>query len=361
MSVNEVIANQALQNLGKQPGEYSIISPLDDINRHQSTNDTVPTAVKIAALFSLEKLEDGVVQIQESLQDAEQRFARIVKVGRTQYQDAVLTTLGRSFGAFADLINRDRWRLSKCRERLRTVNIGGTAIGSGLAAKRDYIFSVIENLREITGLPLNRAENLVDATQNLDAFAEVSGIIRTLATSLIKICGDLRLMSSGPAAGLAEIRLPAVQAGSSIMPGKVNPVIPEAVQQAAMQYLGRDSVIAGSVSSGSLELNPFLPVIAENLLRGMDELRTGVILLAEKCIGGITANEENCSRQAENSTATITALVEIIGYERAQQLQEFARAQGLTLRQAAVESDLLSEEEFSIAVSPEHVLKLGGE
>ena len=283
MNVNEVLANRALEILGLPHGEYARVSPLDDINLHQSTNDTYPTALRLAAIRLLHGLEKKVVALQESFQRAEKRFAHVVKVGRTEYQDAVLTTLGREMSAYAEAINRDRWRIYKCEERLRVVNLGGTAIGTGLAAPREFIFRAVEQLRELTGIGFARAENLVDATQNADVFVEVSGILKAHAVSLMKICSDLRLLSSGPDAGLGEIRLPARQAGSSIMPGKVNPVIPEAATQAAMLAMGNDSVIAAACAAGSLELNAFLPLVADCLLENLDVLaraddRAGAVL-----------------------------------------------------------------------------------
>ena len=209
MNVNEVIANRALEIAGKEKGDYSFISPLDDVNLHQSTNDTYPTALKIAAIRMIRSLEQSVLALQEAFQVKEKEFAHVVKIGRTQLQDAVLTTLGREMGAYAEAFNRDRWRFSKCEERLRVVNLGGTAIGSGLGAPRQYIFRVVDNLREITGIGLARAENLIDNTQNTDVFVEVSGMLKACAVSILKISNDLRLMSSGPDAGLAEIILPA--------------------------------------------------------------------------------------------------------------------------------------------------------
>jgi aspartate ammonia-lyase len=317
MNVNEVLANRALELLGLDHGQYSRVSPLDDINLHQSTNDTYPTALRLAAIRLLHTLEQNVVALQESFQRAEKRFAHVVKVGRTQYQDAVLTTLGREMSAYAEAMNRDRWRIYKCEERLRVVNLGGTAIGTGLAAPRDFIFRVVEQLRALTGIGFARAENLVEATQNTDVFAEVSGILKAHAVSLIKISTDLRLLSSGPDAGLGEIRLPARQAGSSIMPGKVNPVIPEAATQAAMLAMGNDSVIGAACAAGSLELNAFLPLIAHCLLENLEILSRADDLLCRYCVDGIEADEARCRAHVENSTAAATALVPVLGYERA--------------------------------------------
>ena len=276
MNVNEVLANRALELLGAARGDDRRVSPTDHVNLHQSTNDVFPTALRVAALWGLGGSIRPSSALQEAFQAKERAFAHIVKVGRTEMQDAVLTTLGREMSAYAEALNRDRWRLAKCGERLRVVNLGGTAIGTGLAAPRDYIFRVVEELRDITGLGLARAENLVEATQNADVFVEVSGLLKTLASTLIKICGDLRLLSSGPDAGLGEIRLPARQAGSSIMPGKVNPVIPEAVTQAALLAIGHDQALTMAVAMGSLELNPFLPLVAHCLLESFDLLARGV-------------------------------------------------------------------------------------
>jgi len=359
MNVNEVLANRALQTLDEPLGDYKKISPLDDINLHQSTNDTYPTALKLAAIRLLHTLEQKVVELQESFQCAEKRFAHVVKVGRTQYQDAVLTTLGREMSAYAEAINRDRWRIYKCEERLRVVNLGGTAIGTGLAAPREFIFRVVDQLRALTGIGFARAENLVEATQNTDVFTEVSGILKAHAVSLLKICGDLRLLSSGPDAGFGEIRLPARQAGSSIMPGKVNPVIPEAASQAAMLVMGNDQVIAAACAAGSLELNAFLPLIAHCLLEDMDLLARADDLLRRHCVDGIEADEARCRAHVENSTAAATALVPALGYDRAGDAARLARESNRTLRQIVLDNQWMTAKEFDEAISPEAVCRLG--
>ena len=281
MNVNEVIANRALRILGNPPGSFEIISPLDDINLHQSTNDTYPTALKIAAIRLLRELEHNVLTLQEAFQHKEKEFAHVVKIGRTQLQDAVLTTLGREMSAYAEALNRDRWRIYKCEERLRVVNLGGTAIGTGLGAPKQFIFRVVDRLRENTNIGLARAENLIDGTQNTDVFVEVSGILKAHATNLLKISNDLRLLSSGPDAGFGEINLPAKQAGSSIMPGKVNPVIPEAVAQVAIRVMGNDQVITHACSSGNLELNQFMPLIADALLENLTLLNNACFIFRE--------------------------------------------------------------------------------
>ena len=340
-------------------GCYDYISPLDDLNLHQSTNDTYPTALRLAAIRLLQALEKNVVALQESFQAAEKKFAHVVKVGRTQFQDAVLTTLGREMSAYAEAINRDRWRIYKCEERLRVVNLGGTAIGTGLAAPRQYIFQVVDQLREITGIGFARAENLVDATQNADVFVEVSGILKAHAVSLLKICGDLRLLSSGPEAGFGEIRLPARQAGSSIMPGKVNPVIPEAVSQAAMRVIGHDATITMACASGSLELNPFLPLVADSLLDSLDLLTRANDILRRHCVDGIEADEARCRELVENSTAAVTALLPALGYEAAAEVAKLARENRRSIRETVIALGWLTGEEFDELISPESVCRLG--
>ena len=359
MCVNEVLANRALQLLGEPLGTYSRVSPLDDINLHQSTNDTYPTALKLAAIRLLKELETQVVALQEAFQEKEKHFAHVVKVGRTEMQDAVLTTLGREMGAYAEAFNRDRWRIYKCEERLRVVNLGGTAIGTGLAAPRQYIFRVVDMLREVTGIGFARAENLVEATQNADVFVEVSGILKACAVSLIKVSGDLRLLSSGPDAGFGEIRLPAVQAGSSIMPGKVNPVIPEAVTQAGMMVIGYDAALTQACAHGSLELNPFLPLVATCLLESCTMLTNACGLLARRCVTGIEADEARCRAHVEGSTAVATALLSTLGYERMCGVVQRAQAAGKTVRDVVLEEGLVSVEQFEELISPEALCRLG--
>jgi aspartate ammonia-lyase len=359
MNINEVIANRALQLLDKQPGTYSIISPLDDINLHQSTNDTYPTALKIAAIRMLRQLEQNVLKLQESFQQKEKTFAAIVKIGRTQLQDAVLTTLGREMGAYAEAFNRDRWRIYKCEERLRVVNLGGTAIGTGLGAPKQFIFRVVDKLRENTNIGLARAENLIDATQNADVFVEVSGILKALATNLLKVSNDIRFMSSGPDAGLGEINLPQKQAGSSIMPGKVNPVIPEAVAQIAIRVMGNDQTIAVACGSGNLELNQFMPLIADVLLENLILLTNAVDIFNRHCIKDITANEAVCKYKVENSTATITALIPKIGYNKAGEVLQKAKKESVSIKDVLLTNQIMSENEFNELISPEAVCKLG--
>ncbi len=375
MNVSEVLANRALQILGEEevreapvatenglvsrPGYYDRVSPLDDLNLHQSTNDTYPTALRVAAILLIHDLEDQLVALQEAFQALEQKFAHVVKVARTEMQDAVLTTLGREMGAYAEALARDRWRVYKCEERLRVVNLGGTAIGTGLAAPRQYIFRVVDTLRDLTGIGFARAENLVEATQNADVFVEVSGILKACATTLLKVSGDLRLLSSGPEAGIGEIRLPQRQAGSSIMPGKVNPVIPEAVSQAAMLIMGYDQVIASAVSGGSLDLNPFLPLVADCLLESILLLGRSCEILRRNCVEGIEADEARCRIHVESSTAIATALLPALGYERTCEVVARSRETGRTIRATVLEDGILSSEGLEQLLSPEAVTRLG--
>ncbi len=359
MNVNEVIANRALEHLQKPLGSYDIVSPTDDINRHQSTNDTFPTALRVAAIRGLRELQARVVELQESFQQKEREFDHLVKLGRTQLQDAVLVTLGREMGAYADALSRDRWRIYKCEERLRVVNLGGTAVGTGLGAPTEYIFKVSERLRRITGLGLARAEDLIDATQNADVFVEVSGILKALATNLLKIAQDLRLMSSGPSGGLNEVKLPARQAGSSIMPGKVNPVIPEAVIQAAVQASAYDASVREAASLGNLELNAFLPLIADALLNQIDLLTHASTVFRTHCIDGLEANEDVLKREIDSATATVTALVDEIGYENACRVASQSNATGKSVKDTAVEMGLITAERCNEILSPASVTRLG--
>ncbi len=359
MNVNEVIANRAIQIRGGIPGEYKKIHPLEDINLHQSTNDTYPTALKVAAVFELQHLERGLVALFEAFQRKEKEFAHVVKVGRTEMQDAVLTTLGREMAAYAEALSRDRWRVYKCEERLRVVNLGGTAIGTGISAPRQFIFRATEHLRDITGIGLARAENLIDATQNADVFVEVSGILKACAATLFKISSDLRLLSSGPDAGFGEISLPPRQAGSSIMPGKVNPVIPEAVSQATLMVMGNDQALTHACALGNLELNAFMPLIAESLLTNIHLLAQSCLILRTFCVEGITANEERCRQHVDNSTAAITALVERIGYGNAQEAAYAATRECRSIRDIVLERGFVTPGEYDELISPEYVTRLG--
>lgn len=359
MNVNEVIANRAEVLLGGARGQYRFVHPNDHVNLHQSTNDVFPTALRIASIRALRVLEQTLAGLQTALQDKEQEFAGIVRLGRTQLQDACPTTLGASFSAWAEGIARDRWRVFKCEERLRVVNLGGTAIGTGIAAPREYIFGVVERLRVLTGLGLARAENLIDATQNADVFVEVSGILKAHAVNLIKLSADLRLLSSGPRGGFGEIRLPAVQVGSSIMPGKINPVVCEAASQAGMYAIGNDAMVSLAAQSGQLELNAFLPLIAHALLGSVGALTRACRMLADKCVAGIEADPERCQEHVERSLSVATALVPLLGYETAAQVAKEALLSGRSVREVALTQGLLDEARLARQLSPEAMTALG--
>lgn len=314
MNVNEVIANLALKIAGRECGDYDAIHPLDDVNRGQSTNDVYPTALRIAAVELLRELSDGCVKLQTALQVKENEFDSIKKLGRTELMDAVPITLGNEFGAYAQAIARDRWRLYKVEERLRQVNIGGTAVGRADNAERRYRFEVIDQLREITNIGLASAEYPMDITQNNDVFVEVSGLLKALAVSLMKISNDLRLMNSGPHGGLGEIRLAAMQLGSTIMPGKINPVIPEMTMQAAMKVIANDSAITMAAAHGEFELNAFFPLIADTLLESLSLLERTVFLFRTRCVERIEPNRERCRELLEGSFAFATAYTAALGY-----------------------------------------------
>lgn len=322
MNVNEVIANLALKKLGKNIGEYEFIHPLDDVNRGQSTNDVYPTALRIAAIELLRELSEGCAKLQQSLQIKENEFDDIKKLGRTEMMDAVEITLGSEFGAYAQAIARDRWRIYKVEERLRQVNIGGTAVGKADNAERKYRFGIIENLREITNIGLAATEYPMDITQNNDVFVEVSGLLKALAVNLMKISNDLRLMNSGPHGGIGEIKLAAMQTGSTIMPGKVNPVIPEMVMQAVIKVIANDSAITVAAAHGEFELNAFLPLIADCLLESLSLLERAVTIFRKKCVDLIIPNRERCLELLNSSYAFATAFTSKLGYDKVSQIIE---------------------------------------
>jgi aspartate ammonia-lyase len=316
MNVNEVAANLALHRLGKPYGDYETVHPLHHVNLHQSTNDVYPTALRIAAISGVRNLSESLARLQGALQEKEKAFDGILKTGRSEMQAAVPITLGREFSGFAEAIARDRWRTFKCEERLRLVNLGGTAIGTGLTAPKRYIFRVIEVLRSLTGMGLSRNENAIDATANADAFVEVSGTLKSSAVNFSKIAGDLRLLHF-----LGEIRLPPLQAGSSIMPAKINPVMMEALMQASIAVRANDFVIAECAAHGSLQINEFLPPIAAALLESIAMLDRAAWALAAH-VAGIEANAEVCARHLYDSPTLITAFIPHISYARAEALAE---------------------------------------
>jgi aspartate ammonia-lyase len=320
MNVNEVLANLALKTMGKAPGSYGIIHPLEDVNRGQSTNDVYPTALRIAAIELLRRLSGECAKLQESLQKKENEFDGIKKLGRTELMDAVPVSLGAEFGAWAQAIARDRWRLYKIEERLRQVNLGGAAVGMEDTLPgslyRKYHYGVIEKLRELCGMGLAAAEYPMDITQNNDVFVEVSGLLKALSVNIMKISGDLRLMNSGPRGGFGEIHLAALQTGSSVMPGKVNPVIPEMLIQCAIKVQANDLSITAAASHGEFELNAFMPLIADSLLESLSLLSGALPLFREKCIDALVPDRERCAALLEGSCAFAMAWVPLLGYEK---------------------------------------------
>jgi aspartate ammonia-lyase len=356
MNVNEVIANLALRHLGKPCGDYDTVHPIHHVNLHGSTNDLYPTALRVAAIGGVRRLSASLAKLQGAFQDKEKAFASIVKMGRTEMQAAVPMTLGQEFSAFAEAVARDRWRTFKCEERLRLVNLGGTAIGTGLTAPRDYIFRVIEVLRSLTGMGLSRNENAIDGTANADAFVEVSGILKACAATLSKIAGDLRLLHF-----LGEIELPPLQAGSSIMPGKVNPVMMEAVMQTGMAVRANDMIVTECAARGTLQINEFMPAIAWALLDSICMLDATAEAFANH-IAKIEGNAGRCAAFVDESTALITAFVPRIGYDRANALiEEYSTARsgaaGLPLREFL--AGKFGRELVDEVLSPQNLVRLG--
>jgi aspartate ammonia-lyase len=320
MNCNEVLANLALIKLGHKPGDYEFCHPLDDVNRGQSTNDVYPTALRIAAILLLRRLSQSVANLQEALQEKENEFAKIPKLARTELMDAVPMTLGQEFGAYAQAIARDRWRLYKMEERLREINLGGQAVGLAGRANKLFRFGMVERLRQATGLGLAAAEYPLDVTQNNDVFVEASGLLRALAVNLKKIAGDLRLMNSGPYGGLGEIRLAPLQLGSTIMPGKVNPVLPEMVVCAAYKVMANDLALTMAAGDGEFELNAFVPVIAESLLNSLELLVAATDLFRTKAVVTLAPEPTRCLELLDRSLAAAASYAPYLGYDRVSQI-----------------------------------------
>lgn len=344
MSANEIIANRAIEILGGELGDYSIIHPNDHVNYGQSTNDVFPTSGKIATIRLLENTKKSLIKLVEALDKKSIEFDDYVKIGRTQMQDAIPIRLGQEFNAYSKVIIRDIKRFDQAIEAMSEVNLGATAIGTGLNADEDYVKKVVPNLSNVTGLDLRQAEDLVDGTQNLDGFVFVSSIVKTSAVSLSKISNDLRLMSSGPRCGFNEIDLPPRQNGSSIMPGKVNPVIPEVVSQVAFNIIGNDTTITMAAEAGQLELNAFEPVIFFKLFESLRTLKGAVDTLVEHCIDGIVGNKEQMKEVVDNSVGIITALVPHIGYTLAADIAKEAIKSGREVRELLLEQKIMDKE-----------------
>lgn len=359
MNANEVIANRAIEILNGVKGNYKIVHPNDHVNMGQSTNDVFPTAGKITALKLLQKTIEQLTNLNKSLEIKAEEFNDVLKMGRTQLQDAVPIRLGQEFHAYSSVVKRDISRLEKAKDELRTLNIGGTAIGTGINADAKYFNSIASVLSKVTGLQLKQADDLIDATQNLDGFTAVSAAIKTCAVNLSKIANDLRLLSSGPRTGFEEINLPPKQNGSSIMPGKVNPVIPEVMSQVAFNIIGNDITITMAAEAGQLELNAFEPVLFFNLFESINTLTNGIKTFNENCVSGITANRERCRELVDNSVGIVTAMSPYIGYEKAAKIAKASLKTGEPVRKIILKEGILKEAELNDILNPENMTQPG--
>jgi aspartate ammonia-lyase len=353
MNANEVIANRALELLGAKKGEYTRLHPLDHVNLSQSTNDVYPTAVKLALQFGIRRLLREVALLRKEFELKAAEFADVLKIGRTQLQDAVPMTLGQEFSTYAVMLQEDESRLGEAASLIREVNLGATAIGTGINAHPEYAARVTRTLSEIAGVELIVSPNLIEATQDAGSFVQLSGVLKRVAVKLSKVCNDLRLLSSGPRAGIGEINLPAVQAGSSIMPGKVNPVIPEVVNQVAFEVIGNDITVTMAAEGGQLQLNAFEPIIAHSLFKSISHLAAACRTLSERCVRGITANRERARRLLDDSTALVTALNPYIGYARSSEIAREALATGKRVYDLVLERKLMTREDLDAILRPE--------
>lgn len=352
MNMNEVIANRACELLGAKKGHYETVHPNDDVNMAQSTNDVIPTAGKLTVLDLMKPLDKELGRLEAALKEKSEEFDDVIKMGHTQLQDAVPMRLGQSFHAWAVMVARDRRRLHDVSREMLTVNLGGTAIGTAINTSESYFTNIVPCLASLSGYALSQAEDLFDATENLDGFVAVSGALKTCAVDLSKMCNDLRLLSSGPKTGLAEIHLPAMQNGSSIMPGKVNPVIPEVVNQVAFLVVGHDVTIAMAAEAGQMELNAFEPVTFYNLFESEEALCGAVRTLVDHCVTGITANRDRCRRLMESSAGIATALSPYIGYKKSAEIAKQAVRENRTVRDIVLADSLMSEEELDRVLDP---------
>ncbi|MFW0773811.1 aspartate ammonia-lyase [Paenarthrobacter nitroguajacolicus] len=358
MNANEVIANRALEILGHPKGAYSKLHPNDHVNLSQSTNDVYPTAVNLATIFSVKELLEALEELELAFAEKGREFRTVVKMGRTQLQDAVPMTLGQEFGGYAVTVGEDRARLDESHMLIHEINLGATAIGTGLNAPAGYAEAACRHLAEITGLPLLTSADLIEATQDVGAFVHLSGVLKRVAVKLSKICNDLRLLSSGPRAGLGEINLPAVQSGSSIMPGKINPVIPEVVSQVAYEVIGNDVTVTMAAEAGQLQLNAFEPIIVHSLHKSISHLEAACRTLTARCVRGITANTERLRLTVEQSIGLVTALNPHIGYASATAIAQEALATGKGVAELVLEHGLLTATQLEELLSPERLANL---
>lgn len=359
MNANEVIANRAIEILGGEKGDYDIVHPNDHVNYGQSTNDVIPTAGKITSLRLLKNLKSELLRLHNTLEKKAEEFDHVIKMGRTQMQDAVPIRLGQEFRAYSVAIMRDIRRMDLAMNEMRTVNMGGTAVGTGINADETYLKRIVPNLSEVANMELVQAFDLIDSTQNLDSFVSVSGAVKACAVTLSKIANDLRLMSSGPRAGFGEINLPARQNGSSIMPGKVNPVIPEVVNQVAFNIIGNDVTITMAAEGGQLELNAFEPIIFYCMFQSIDTLAYAVQTFIDNCVSGITANEERCRSLVENSVGIVTAICPHVGYKKSAEIAKKALATGQPVRNLILQENLMTAEELDSILDPVHMTEPG--
>ncbi|MFP5407075.1 MAG: aspartate ammonia-lyase, partial [Gammaproteobacteria bacterium] len=353
MNANEVVANRALELLGLPAGSYAVVHPLDHVNRSQSTNDVYPTALKLALWFGMHRLADAVAILRAAFADKAEEFKDVLKMGRTQLQDAVPMTLGQEVSTYVTMLVEDEAHLRHAASLIREINLGATAIGTGITAHPDYTSLVCRHLSQVSGVDLSTASNLIEATQDCGAFVQVSGVLKRVAVKLSKSCSDLRLLSSGPRAGLGEINLPPMQAGSSIMPGKVNPVIPEVVNQIAYEVIGNDVTVTFAAEAGQLQLNAFEPIIAHSLFKSIKHLRNGCLTLAERCVKGITANREHLRASVENSIGIVTALNPYIGYANATEIATEAHLTGKGVAELVEARGLMTAEALADVLRPE--------
>ena len=352
MNMNEVIANRAIEMLCGKKGDYSIVHPNDHVNMAQSTNDVIPTAGKLTVLDLLKKLEKSLKKLDSALYKKADEFDGVIKIGRTQLEDAVPMRLGQSFHAYATMIERDMDRIENAKKEMYTVNMGATAIGTGINTSEYYFDHIVPTLAKVSGYPLVQADDLFDATENLDGFVRVSSCLKACAVNLSKMCNDLRILASGPKAGFGEITLPAMQNGSSIMPGKVNPVIPEVVSQVAFHIIGHDVTITMAAEAGQMELNAFEPVVFYNLFDSITTLTHAVDTLTDNCIIGITANKERCQKLLDASVGITTALCPYIGYKKAASLAKESLRTGVPVKKLVLKHGLMKEKQLDVVLDP---------
>src|SRR5712671_3142213 len=357
MNANEVICNRALELLGHRKGEYQHLHPLDHVNLSQSTNDVYPTALKLALNFGIKRLLVEMAALKKAFAEKAKEFDSVLKVGRTQLQDAVPMTLGQEFSTYAVMLGEDEQRLAEAGALVREINLGATAIGTGINAHPDYAPLVTRRLSEIAAVEFSVSPDLIEATQDAGAFVQLSGVLKRVAVKLSKTCNDLRLLSSGPRAGIGEITLPPVQAGSSIMPGKVNPVIPEVVNQIAFEVIGNDITVTMAAEGGQLQLNAFEPIIAHSLFKSIQHLTTACATLNERCIKGIQANVERARHLLDESTALVTALTPILGYARSAEIARDALATGKRVADLVLEKGWMTDQQLKDILRPEILTK----